>query len=98
MSTPLQVSHSYRNAFGNGLYLVRLIGSWDPDAGGEALDYWGDISLADVWYRTPANWLAYVGTGSLIGLTQWCRRMVTQMSRWCWTTFRGACLRPGRLL
>ncbi len=45
--------------FADGLFLVRPIGGWDPDAGGEALDYWGDTSLADVWYRTPANGLAY---------------------------------------
>jgi hypothetical protein len=45
--------------FADGLYLVRPIGGWDPDAGGEASDYRGDISLADVWYRTPANGLAY---------------------------------------
>ena len=45
--------------FADGLYLVRPIGGWDPDAGGEAGDYRGDISLADVWYRTPANGLAY---------------------------------------
>ena len=45
--------------FADGLYLVRLIGGWDPNAGGEASDYRGDISLADVWYRSPLNRLAY---------------------------------------
>lgn len=45
--------------FADGLYLVRLIGGWDPNGGGEASEYPGDVSFADVWYRTPLNRLGY---------------------------------------
>lgn len=49
--------------FADGLYLVRPIGGWDwNNPSGEVLEYplnQDGMSLADVWYRTPANGFAY---------------------------------------